>query len=297
MRCVCSSTYRFSTRRGDGAARLRAGRLRQVGFTLVELLVVIGIIAVLISILLPSLAKARESAGRVGCASNLRQIGLGLSSYSNENRGFLPPPGGQAFTHGGGAQPSWDIAIMKYLGMKGGWDWGNFEPVPDGYNVGVFHCPLDTQEYSVSPRKPRRSYGISWGAYINEDGNYYPPFVSDGGGRWKVLKMRKDGYAAGGEKLFALAADYISRLDDELTVFGRVDWPAGFGEFAFNREEYTWTFPTGHTTNKREKNGRFVNNRGVLFNDGHVENLTLPPEDGGAWKPEVFYFYWKHPVQ
>jgi prepilin-type N-terminal cleavage/methylation domain-containing protein/prepilin-type processing-associated H-X9-DG protein len=83
------------------------------GFTLVELLIVIGIIALLISILLPALTRARESANAVVCMSNMRQFGLGIQMYADQNKGELPQKGpdgsspAQAFGQNG--QPYNDV--------------------------------------------------------------------------------------------------------------------------------------------------------------------------------------------
>ncbi len=66
---------------------------RKLGFTLVELLVVIGVIVVLVGILMPALASARRAAGQAACAGNLRQWAMALNMYANENGEWLPRRG------------------------------------------------------------------------------------------------------------------------------------------------------------------------------------------------------------
>lgn len=68
-----------------------ARRRRRPGFTLVELLVVVSIIAVLVSFLLPALMRARTAAETTACLSNLRQIGMACTNYSSENKGCIIP--------------------------------------------------------------------------------------------------------------------------------------------------------------------------------------------------------------
>ena len=76
---------------GGRAETLRRVRPHGSGFTLVEVLVVIGILAALIAMLMPMLSGAWEAARRVQCAGNLRQITAATSAYAQQNKGYWPP--------------------------------------------------------------------------------------------------------------------------------------------------------------------------------------------------------------
>jgi prepilin-type N-terminal cleavage/methylation domain-containing protein/prepilin-type processing-associated H-X9-DG protein len=121
---------------------LLAERRRHPGFTLVELLVVIAIIGILISLLLPAVQAARESARRTSCASNLRQIGIALESFHGQHR-KLPP---SRYRNG---YPSWFAIILGHVdaeGLRQAWQLDRlfYDPVNRAAReapVEIFRCP------------------------------------------------------------------------------------------------------------------------------------------------------------
>ncbi len=131
---------------------------RRHAFTLVELLVVIGIIALLISVLLPALNKARQSANDVKCISNLRQIGVAVQMYAQAHKGTMPVH----LEWTGGSAPyfaNWDRLIAPYLGVEGVSMTAN-QNNPPPQQSGVLVCPRDNT-IEPPPGFFKRSYTMN----------------------------------------------------------------------------------------------------------------------------------------
>ena len=183
---------------------------RRRGFTLVELLIVIGIIAVLVSILLPAIQKARQAAQTVQCQSNLKEIALGIMQHANNRQG-RGPGGGLRFIGASSASVSWQ-EIMNYEYYKN----GSYLPrLLNGTNVNLkLACPVAASTvFSTTARVyalnssltgpksngPPVSYGLGL-PHPNpmEMDGYYKPFSaawtfdpSLGGDYWYGAKLVK----------------------------------------------------------------------------------------------------------
>ncbi len=125
------------------------------GFTLVELLVVIGIIAVLISILLPSLARARQSALTLQCLSNVRTIGQSLMMYANDNKGYYPYGWTFITDTGSGDQRYLPQTLVSYMGNL------SYNPWDSAVNskMQYWQCPEVTPSFAF-PWTPASHYGF-----------------------------------------------------------------------------------------------------------------------------------------
>lgn len=134
---------------------------KRLAFTLVELLVVIGIIALLISILLPTLSKAQASARTIACASNLRQIGTMFSFYAGSNRGLLPPT--ILYYELTGSAPaetvSWQPMLLSESGNPALRDIlmaynvarDPVELERQGVKIGIWKCPENLLQTAIGP--------------------------------------------------------------------------------------------------------------------------------------------------
>ena len=140
--------------------RLIRRKPRPAGFTLVELLVVIGIIALLIAILMPALSRAREKAREVNCLSNARQLAIGVFMYTDQHKGIFPPSADYSMPT---TEPArvWTARVMPYISNQAVFscpavadpkfasDWANRGEGTIGYTTATAFDPADVEGFST----------------------------------------------------------------------------------------------------------------------------------------------------
>lgn len=131
-------------------SRLKAIRPKRAGFTLIELLVVISIIAVLMSLILPAIQSARATARRLQCQNRMRNIGIGLSSYTTTNRGHYP----SALYSENDQTGTWAVELLKYVDAQAVADHLDLTAPPET-RIATYLCPSDDE----NARHPR---GLSY---------------------------------------------------------------------------------------------------------------------------------------
>lgn len=208
------------------------------GFTLVELLVVIGIIALLISILLPSLQKARQSALAVACQSNMKQVYNAFIMYAQQHKNALIPNGVKNWSGAGWATTdTWDTYVVdgKFLGEGGS---------------KAMLCPGNGRDdqfiRGLSYGSPMRDPGY-WGTFP-----YYPKMKT----KYRWEEIGRTAFSTDPAR-FTILIDSIRNFPDT----GGTDW-AGRSFFKGDAEHPSQSIACRH--NKRAN---------VMFVDGHIEPI------------------------
>ncbi len=235
---------------------------RQNGFTLIELLVVIAIIAILAAILFPVFGRARENARRSSCQSNLKQIGLGVLQYVQDNDEAYPFGHNQGGGAGGGYL-NWYSGVDPYLKSRQ-----------------IFSCPSDSSTVGAGNTntitKTPGGFHVSYAANVHISGQNTGVNIASIVSPSTVVYIADGGVVVNGPKGSVTPTAALKPFDG-LRLMADASTP-GFSGVLADPANNNWMGPKA----------RHLETVAVAYADGHVKSV----------RPESFYFnrsYQMHP--
>lgn len=241
--------------------------IRRAAFTLIELLVVVAIVTLLIAIMLPSLARAREQSKQTVCANNMRQIGIGVACYVTDFSGWLPPATNEIHNFGDTGAPA---NFLSYA----------IESLPNSATRKVFSCPAAVGNWDDNRFWNHAPTASSDTTYMPNGAAMARP----------VTQIPQDVIILHEQSLHS--STVWQRPQNEATWSGVIIWNAS----ARNEKFYPWHF---YSTAEHYCNQHFAGGN-LVYLDGHAEyrkykvlrtsDYGLTPDD--PWTPtNGFYPY------
>ncbi len=280
-------------------------RASRVGFTLIELLVVISIIALLIGILLPALGAARNTARDAACLSNLRQLGLGVTTYATDNNEYNVRYRDR-WDAGLGDVQFWSATLIDEGYFGGGeaficprMEEVGFDPwTPDLIDGGNATNPAEkgSDEWLQDADWLYIHYGMNTsnvGSLQRRSGfgtNF--PYVQGTGERSNTLTPRTGDFQTPSETAYAMDAATATDIPFPIRVAGFGDYlPSNFSDRQsqnFRGSNFVWdaTSTAGNSGWPHARHGNGIN---VTYVDGHTETIRLPV--GGLSQQSTGYVY------
>ena len=238
--------------------------LERTGFTLIELLVVIAIIAILASLLLPALARAKAKALQTKCVGNQKQISIACHLYTDDNTGFYPSQKG--WGAGGGKKGTYrlDAGVADSFGVS-------VEQTNRPLNVylgavEVFHCPADKGDFLYGAKDCFNEFGNSYLVQFQHDSYRVKHVAGD------------ERFPRGSYEATPIKSSEVGRRAATKIIQG--DWP--------------WHANRGVVDSKSVwHNYRGQSRVNMLFGDGHVVYYQFPKEmPDWIWTPIDPNFLW-----